>query len=260
MVTGRHIGGAGGFHVTFNGDNGSTRLLRRLRTSPDELSFVHLAHPDRAGHAAGFMSARYLAAVRAADTQLRRILDAVRADKRLREHAAVILTADHGGRGAGHSDATKRYNYTVPFMVWGVGVAHGRNLYDLNPRAARAREPGGRRTPARSRCATPRWRTCPRTCWTCPPCGAATSARGRTSGCAEAEAGHPAAVTRSRPPRSRQPSVTNRKKPTHSTAGRWVTLARAAASDAVSPRPARRLRCSSTTSRGAASSRNQAMT
>ena len=57
-----------------------TRLLRRLRDGPDELSFVHIAYPDRAGHASGFMSPAYVRAVRAADTQVGRILDAVTAD------------------------------------------------------------------------------------------------------------------------------------------------------------------------------------
>lgn len=114
-----------------------TRLITRLRNAPDELSFVHLAYPDRVGHDHGFMSARYLQAVRSADTQLGRILDAVRADTRLRNHANVVLTADHGGLGAGHTDPTKAANYTVPFMVWGVGVARNRNLYDLNPTTRR---------------------------------------------------------------------------------------------------------------------------
>ena len=117
-----------------------TRLLRRLRSAPDELSFVHLAQPDRAGHASGFMSPTYLRAVRAADTQVGRILDAVSGDPRLRRHVDVVLTADHGGLGAGHTDPTKAVDYTVPFMVWGVGVAKGADLYALN--ADDRRDPG----------------------------------------------------------------------------------------------------------------------
>jgi hypothetical protein len=115
-----------------------TALLARLRSAPDDLSFVHLAHPDRAGHAHGFMSQRYLQAVREADTQLGRILDAVRASPSLRAHTTVVLTADHGGRTRRHDDRTKAYNYTIPFMAWGVGVARGADLYALNPRIRRA--------------------------------------------------------------------------------------------------------------------------
>lgn len=117
-----------------------TRLVNRLHAAPDELSFVHVAYPDRAGHAYGFMSARYLQAVRQTDRQLGRILDAVRADTRLRRHLDVVLTADHGGYGAGHSDMTKAYNYTVPFMAWGVGVARNADLYALN--AGSRKRPG----------------------------------------------------------------------------------------------------------------------
>ena len=117
-----------------------TRLVRRLHDDPDELSFVHIAYPDRAGHAYGFMSPAYVRAVHSADTQVGRILDAITSDTRLRRHAAVVLTADHGGLGANHTDPTKKADYTVPFMVWGVGVARGADLYDLN--AGDRREPG----------------------------------------------------------------------------------------------------------------------
>lgn len=108
------------------------RLVERLRTRPRALSFLHLAQPDRTGHEQGFMGSAYLDAVRAADAQVGRVLDAVRADERLRSGTVVVLTADHGGRGAEHSTASSRDNYTVPFMVWGAGVAAGADLYALN--------------------------------------------------------------------------------------------------------------------------------
>lgn len=119
------------------------RLLARLRNAPDDLSFVHLAEPDRAGHARGWGSRRYLDAVRAADRQVRRILATVAADASLRAHTVVLLTSDHGGYRRGHSDAMRRANYTVPFMAWGAGVPARRNLYDLNE--------GTRRDPGRTR-------------------------------------------------------------------------------------------------------------
>ena len=116
------------------------RLVERLRTAPDELSFLHLAQPDAAGHAHGFMSPAYLAGVRAADTQVGRILATISADPALRAHVAVVLTADHGGLGGSHSEPEKASNYTVPFVVWGPGVAQGADLYDLN--TDRRRRPG----------------------------------------------------------------------------------------------------------------------
>jgi hypothetical protein len=62
-----------------------------------------------------------------------RILRTIAADESLRSRAAVVLTADHGGDGRSHSDTTRPLNYTVPFMVWGNGVAAGADLYALNP-------------------------------------------------------------------------------------------------------------------------------
>ncbi|HET6653403.1 MAG TPA: alkaline phosphatase family protein [Nocardioides sp.] len=109
-----------------------SRLVSRLGSVPDDLSFVHLAEPDAAGHASGFMSSAYLDGVRAADRQIGRILSAVSADGDLRDQVAVVLTADHGGLGGSHSDATRAADFTVPFVVWGPGVARGADLYALN--------------------------------------------------------------------------------------------------------------------------------
>jgi hypothetical protein len=119
-------------YVVDRGGDNVTRLIRRLRNHPDELSFLHLAHPDRAGHKHGFMSGQYLAAVRRTDHEIGRVLSTIDSQRRLRRHTVVVLTADHGGAGAGHSDPRAPSDYTVPFMVWGVGVARGADLYQLN--------------------------------------------------------------------------------------------------------------------------------
>jgi len=120
-----------------------TRLLRRLGSRPHAVSFLHLGYPDAAGHRYGWDSRPYLRGVRAADRQVARILNAVDDRRRLRRHANVILTADHGGTGRGHSAATNRANYRIPFMVWGVGVARGVGLYALNE-TTRVRPGAGR--------------------------------------------------------------------------------------------------------------------
>ena len=86
---------------------------------------------------------RYLRAVRQTDQLLGQILAAISSRPALRNQTLVVLTADHGGDGATHSTASKLANYRVPFMVWGPGVAAGRNLYSLN---AGFRSPGSART------------------------------------------------------------------------------------------------------------------
>ena len=124
------------------------RVTAELRRSPREFTFVHLSLPDRAGHAHGFMGSEYLDAVERTDRLLGRILDTVADRPALRRHTLVLLTADHGGRGAAHYTASDPQNYRIPFMAWGPGVAAGRNLYGLN---CSIEGPGGSRTSYRGK-------------------------------------------------------------------------------------------------------------
>ncbi len=103
-------------------------LLRRQRA----FTFLHLSLPDVAGHASGFMSGPYLDAVRRVDRLLGGLLATIEADAGLSRDLVVVLTADHGGDGASHSDARSPENYRVPFFVWGPGIA-AEDLYALNP-------------------------------------------------------------------------------------------------------------------------------
>jgi hypothetical protein len=136
----------------FTIDRNNTRLVAKLtaelRRSPREFTFVHLSLPDRAGHTHTFMGKQYLVAVQRTDQLLGRILNTVAADPALRRHTLVLLTVDHGGRGAMHYAPSKLQNYRIPFMVWGPGVAAGRNLYGLNPSF---RNPGASRTSYRGK-------------------------------------------------------------------------------------------------------------
>jgi hypothetical protein len=131
----------------FTVDSNNTRLVGKvradLRRSPRELTFLHLSLPDQAGHQSGFIGLRYLTAVRQTDRLLRQILDTIDGRAALRRHTLVVLTADHGGQGGSHSNASRLANYRVPFMTWGPGVAAGRNLYRLN---STYRSPGSART------------------------------------------------------------------------------------------------------------------
>ena len=104
-------------------------LARHERT----FRFLHLSLPDAVGHDRGFMSRPYLRAVRRVDRLVGRAVAAVRSDPELAAHTAIVLTSDHGGRGASHSDMTSYDNYRVAFMVRGPGVDKGADLYALNP-------------------------------------------------------------------------------------------------------------------------------
>lgn len=105
-----------------------------------DYSFLHFRAPDSAGHGNGWGSPAYLAAIRATDAQIARILDFLSRDRRLRERAILIVSADHGGGGdrpvtdAQHGTPAAPLNFTIPFYVWGAGVARG-DIYAFNPGA-----------------------------------------------------------------------------------------------------------------------------
>ena len=136
----------------FTVDLNDTRLVAKvtadLRRGPREFTFVHLSLPDRVGHASGFMGKPYLDAVQRTDRLVGRILNTVADRPKLRRHTLVILTADHGGRGAAHYNPRNVHDFRIPFMAWGAGVPAGRNLYGLNPTF---RSPGNSRTSYRGK-------------------------------------------------------------------------------------------------------------
>lgn len=128
---------------TFRFTENQRRLVRAARADLADgapaFTFLHVSLPDRAGHAYGGMSPRYLDAVRRTDRQLGGVLRAVARE------GTVILTTDHGFATGenGHADKRDVENYRIPFLVWGVGVEPG-DLYASNPtfRDPRARRPG----------------------------------------------------------------------------------------------------------------------
>ncbi len=110
-----------------------TTTRRDLLHHQRMLTFLHLSLPDAIGHASGWMGPEYLDAVSKTDARVGRLLRTVDQRRALRRHLAVVVTADHGGIGLRHYDATKLANYRIPFFIWGPGVDAGADLYDLNP-------------------------------------------------------------------------------------------------------------------------------
>lgn len=108
------------------------KARRDLRTEARTVTFLHLAAPDLAGHAHGWGSPEYADAVRTVDGWLADVLRTVEGKPVLRKHLTILLTADHGGTGLNHVDATLPEDYTIPFITWGDGVAEDADLYALN--------------------------------------------------------------------------------------------------------------------------------
>lgn len=98
----------------------ATRYMRFRRPN---LMFVHIAEPDAAGHSLGWMSFAYRWAVRRADGAVGEILEA--ADETYGAgNYTVIVTADHGGHGRGHGDASED-DMQIPWIAFGAGVERG---------------------------------------------------------------------------------------------------------------------------------------
>jgi cysteine-rich repeat protein len=115
-------------------------LLAALAANHFDYAFVHYSLPDDAGHASGWGSPQWNDAVRSVDDMLASLFALIDSDPELHGRTLVILSADHGGAGTGHSDATNPANYTIPFFLWGEGVQPGANLYAVN--AGRRADPG----------------------------------------------------------------------------------------------------------------------
>ena len=107
-------------------------MLSSLAAQNFNYTFLHYADPDDAGHSSGWGTAAWQEAVRTIDGYLGQLLALVETDPDLAGKTAIVLSADHGGSGTGHSTATNALNYTIPFLAWGAGVARG-DLYAFNP-------------------------------------------------------------------------------------------------------------------------------
>ncbi|HEX5724114.1 MAG TPA: ectonucleotide pyrophosphatase/phosphodiesterase [Longimicrobiaceae bacterium] len=94
-----------------------------LRYHRPNLLFVHLPDPDLNGHAFGWMSLPYRAAVRRADGAVGRIVEA--ATRAFGGDVVVIVTADHGGSGHGHGTESEEHT-AIPWIAWGRGVTPGK--------------------------------------------------------------------------------------------------------------------------------------
>jgi hypothetical protein len=109
-----------------------TSLTANLANNPYDYTFLHLMEPDSVGHLLGWRSSQWNDSVASVDDYLGQVFQQIDASTNLRDSTAIILTADHGGSLINHNDTTDPDIFTIPFFVWGPGVAPGADLYDLN--------------------------------------------------------------------------------------------------------------------------------
>jgi len=127
-------------------DEDNAELVDALVADLDQdrdFRFLHLSPPDVAGHSHGWMSKRYLRAVRKADTLVGRVVAAVNSDPARKAGTTILLTSDHGGHGPNHDNPRLLDDYRIVFMARGSAVDRGVDLYAINPAY---KDPGTRRT------------------------------------------------------------------------------------------------------------------
>ena len=108
-----------------------SQLLADLAANHFNYTFIHYADTDDVGHGSGWGTPAWNNALITIDGYLGQVFALIESDAILAGRTAIVLSADHGGTGTGHSTATAATNYTIPFFVWGTGVGHG-DLYAFN--------------------------------------------------------------------------------------------------------------------------------
>lgn len=89
--------------------------------------FLYLERTDFVGHAAGWMSPAYRAAVTEADRAVGRFLAALEPNG-LRDRYGILLQSDHGGFGRGHEGMARSEVLDIPWMVAGIGIRANHRL------------------------------------------------------------------------------------------------------------------------------------
>jgi hypothetical protein len=122
------------------------KALADLKINKPAYTFLHYPEPDAAGHAHGYLGEEFRNAIKQVDGYLGELLAFIETDAEWKDRTTIVLSADHGGEPGtkGHGAAKHPYNYTIPFIVWGTGVAKGADLYKLN---ATRTDPGEGRPP-----------------------------------------------------------------------------------------------------------------
>jgi arylsulfatase A-like enzyme len=104
----------------------ASSALEILRDHTPDVMFVHFPGTDNAGHATGWGSPEYFAALAQIDRDIGEILK-LTDDLKLTDRTYVIVSADHGGSGRTHGADDNR-SRTIPWIIRGPGVRAG---YDL---------------------------------------------------------------------------------------------------------------------------------
>ena len=98
----------------------ATNVAIYIREHKPNLCFIHFADPDTVGHEFGWGSPEQIKAFADTDAALGLVQQAIQ-EGHIAETSVVIITADHGGHGKGHSKGIPE-DMNIPWIAWGQGV------------------------------------------------------------------------------------------------------------------------------------------
>ncbi|HMU68082.1 MAG TPA: ectonucleotide pyrophosphatase/phosphodiesterase [Cellvibrionaceae bacterium] len=101
----------------------ATTAAEFIRTKKPNLTFIHFADSDGAGHEFGWGSEQQKAAFAAEDSALEQVRKAI-TQAGIERDSVIILTADHGGHDKTHG-STRLDDMHIPWVAWGKGVRPG---------------------------------------------------------------------------------------------------------------------------------------
>lgn len=131
-----HANGKDKIDVYVRSSSGSTLMSKfeadMKSSNPKHLVLLHFAAPDLNGHNYGWLSSKYMNAVRGVDSNIGKVFNIIKNNPKLNGQTYVFLTSDHGGTGKDHRNPSQSINHIIPFYVWGPGVPAGKDLYSLN--------------------------------------------------------------------------------------------------------------------------------
>jgi predicted AlkP superfamily pyrophosphatase or phosphodiesterase len=98
----------------------ATNAANYIVKNKPNLCFIHFTDPDTVGHEFGWGSPEQIKAFADVDAALGIVQKAIQ-QAGIARRSVIIITADHGGHGKGHSQGTTE-DMTIPWIIWGQGV------------------------------------------------------------------------------------------------------------------------------------------